>query len=117
VLANIQMQDDSRDPVKQRARQHVNSLTLGIPTEPNPPIGTMLMRFLAPYPRVAGLLCGGGQSDVHFAATEPGHGMTTFIVIWLFYGFIAAAITPPPGCPLGHDLQRPSAVRRPLGSR
>ena len=43
--------------------------------------------------------------------------MTTFIVIWLFYGFIAAAITPPPGCPLGHDLQRPSAVRRPLGRR
>jgi hypothetical protein len=42
-----------------------------------------------------------GQSDVHFAATEPGYGMTTFIVIWLFCGFIAAAITPatrlPPG--------------------
>jgi hypothetical protein len=35
-----------------------------------------------------------GQSDVHFAATEPGYGMTTFIVIWLFCGFIAAAITP-----------------------
>jgi hypothetical protein len=56
-----------------------------------------------------------GQSDVHFAATEPGYGMTTFIVIWLFCGFIAAAITPatrlPPG-PRSSAAQRSAAASR-----